>query len=64
MIVKEINMVSKEVLKDKPKGAMFWRNGHYFKIYKNKPYYYHHSQKKWFVSITFTCSELMSFYKC
>lgn len=57
-------MVSKEVLKDKPKGAMFWRNGHYFKIYKNKPYYYHHSQKKWFVSITFTCSELMSFYKC
>lgn len=64
-------MVSREVLqkyvyentKDKPKGAMFYNNKTYFKISRNRAYYYHRSQKKWEIVSIFTLDEVRNFFK-
>lgn len=53
-----------EKTKDKPKGATLFNNGTYFKIARNRAYYYHRSQLKWETVSIYTLEEVRNFFKC
>lgn len=60
----EIQQMIYDDPRPKPKGAMFVKNGTYFKFKNLKVYYYHASQQIWERSVLFTTKEVSEFYKC